>query len=1237
MPQAALAVAVWVGSSAAFAVSALGAGTAVAATVGYAAIGATLAAEMYAVTAAQKLLAPKLGTGGDNGAGTEWKANPRAGIPYAVGRCKVGGNIVFVQSAGASNKYINFVTAYTGAGPIDSFEQFYADDVAVTFSADSGEGASGYYLNRMWMKRQLGAVGDPWMHWTATGTKDTPANHGGMPPEWTSAHLMTGYAASLWALEYDAGKYSSGRPAHAMVGKWVKVYDPRLDSTYPGGSGTHRAGEEDTYEWSANPYLHALTWIIGRFQNGKRILGLGLPVSRIDVAAFVEGANVADANEWTCHGLVYSTDDKAEVLKAFLQAGAGKLMLLNNKISCFVNTPRVSLATIRSKDVVGDVNVSATQSATDRINMIWPTYTDESQNWDRVTPDDAVAVPEYFDDDGGERQTEVDYLLVADVIQAAQLARYDIEDSREFTPVQLPCKPEWMGYKPGDCITADEPEWGLNGQKLLILSRKFNPLSLVTTLTCRSETDGKHAYALGQTATPPDAPALTGIDLFPPAPDTDDWTAVGTTLTDNGMQIPAILIDGARGSPSAVALLVRFRPDVSPDWSVEPATPLANDDPVHIEIRGLTRGTLYNISIAYRSDRGLDGDWTDLPNVTAGDFSLDEIVAAFDDGALTPGEKLYVVPQLNALIAARAGLRAQADALNLVYGYAPGRTEYEDAADALDAALADLDTPVDWDDSSDLTEVPDPAAFRAAFENAIAKEVGLQTSISYINSIKTSDSKNLWRGVDWAVSGGGVLITPAFGQSGRGARLPAATAGARLYGLKSGFDGRYVLSFLARSTGGAATLRGKMRDPSNAVLSDLPDTSWSVTTTPQVFSWNITSTDPDFDVAELSLFESTGDIASGRTIEITDWKLTPGDTVTAWSPSPDDPDLLRLATYTGALNATYGAQIGSTLLLAGGGTASTSDVVTASGTAAAIAGQSAWATYSTLSPTTIAGRTQFYGSDGRTYEYQVLPLNYSVDGVAGRYTQPLTAGIGTISVASFLIYVPANSGITTISVPSTSFSGLSDDTTYTIFYRPEFGDWFPIVSSNAAAYKTSRDGYIEIGTIATPSGGGTWTAPTSEYTSTGLYDAYRCISTEALLASGKPAGGAEIGDPLTMMDPAGELSLPGKINAVRISEAECVTLRTENGGQITVSMTAPIMTRDGQGYLPHAIRAEECAPGMAIPTLGDDGRVIWTLLESVTPAGRRKVAMISAENGVYAAADPGSSVMIFTHNIYNKA
>src|SRR3546814_9990938 len=81
----------------------------------------------------------------------------------------------------------------------------------------------------------------------------------------TCALPISGIAHALWAVRYDAkgDHFAAGVPEPQWIGKWVRVYDPRKDSTYPGGSGSHRALNESTYEWSDNPALHALTWALG--------------------------------------------------------------------------------------------------------------------------------------------------------------------------------------------------------------------------------------------------------------------------------------------------------------------------------------------------------------------------------------------------------------------------------------------------------------------------------------------------------------------------------------------------------------------------------------------------------------------------------------------------------------------------------------------------------------------------------------------------------------------------------------------------------------------------------------------------------------------------------------------------------------------------------------------------------------------------------------------------------------
>lgn len=551
--------------------------------------------------------------GGDFGTQVDFKADPRGPIPYAIGRTGTAGSMVFAQTAGDKNKYLNYVTVYSAAGPIDSYESFLVNGAPVTFGTDAGEGASGYYQNRMWRRQQLGARPETdWLHWTSTGTKDTPGDHYALPAEWTSTHKLSGLAADLWGLQYNTGVYSSGPPRKLAVAKWVKVYDPRLDSTYPGGSGAQRANDEATWAWSENPYLHALTWVIGRHVNGVRVMGLGAPLSAIDVAAFVEGANVADANSWKLGGVVYSTDDKWEVLRAMLQAGAGRPMRLGARISCLVSTPRTSLATLTGADVVGEAQITGTPSRRTRINTVWPKYREEAQGWEIVATDAPVQVAAHVTEDGGKvRSREIEYPLVQSSVQAAQLARYDIENSREFQPVVLPCKPAWMGYKPGDCITVNEPEFGLTSQKMLILRRQRDPATLVTTLTLVSETDGKHAFALGQTASPPATPGLNSYD---PNQSTvvasGSWTATGTALVGpDGSTQPAIVFQGECTDPNVTNVIAEWRLVLDlgagqyGDWMSSEHSPQIK----RIEARGLLPSSPYHCRIRYRTALKAEG------------------------------------------------------------------------------------------------------------------------------------------------------------------------------------------------------------------------------------------------------------------------------------------------------------------------------------------------------------------------------------------------------------------------------------------------------------------------------------------------------------------------------------------------------------------------------------------------------------------------------------------------------
>lgn len=551
--------------------------------------------EVGVLMGASALLKPHLNVGG-GGMQTAFQADPQAGVPYAVGRTGTGANNVFADVAGTKNQDLTYVAVLSAGGPIEAIESFSIDGNIVAFNG-SGACTTAPYAGHTWQIAQLGAAGA-----SALSISGGPS----IPPEWGSSEKLSGKAAAIWSLRLDQSVITT-TPKPLWVIKGAKIYDPRADSTYPGGSGSQRLATPSTWAYSENPYLHALNWGLGIYENGKRIMGVGAPWAAIDVAAFVEGANVADANGWKVGGVVYSTDDKFDVLTAMLQAGGGAPLKLAARISCLIGTPRVSLATLTGKDVCGDVSIGAAQSRRTRINKIWPRYREEAAGW-ALTPTDApVVVSAYVTADGEERSRQVDYQLVQDATQVSQLARLDIENAREFGPCVFPCFPRWWGFKPGDCITVNEPEYGLNGQTVLIVDRQIDPATMNVTLTCRSETAGKYPFALGQTGSPPPTPGITGVDpnLVNP-PGGAAWSMTGSSFVGSG-QLPALIIGGAVDDPNAQDILVDWRERLTPTPTWGPwSTTIFPASATLLTIPAVKDNTWYGAQVRYRTMRGVD-------------------------------------------------------------------------------------------------------------------------------------------------------------------------------------------------------------------------------------------------------------------------------------------------------------------------------------------------------------------------------------------------------------------------------------------------------------------------------------------------------------------------------------------------------------------------------------------------------------------------------------------------------
>lgn len=393
------------------------------------------------------------------------------------------------------NPYLWEVLALCVAGPIEG---------PIVPQVDFGEVTS-YYSGWLATDTRLGARPD---------TSLVPLLHG-PAPGWGGASHLSSVAAIGWNHRFDKdGRiYASGLPTRGVLAKWVKVYDPRKDSTRAGGSGAHRLGDEATYEWSENPALHAATYAFGRYVNGERVMGVGLPDEGIDWEGTAAWANDCDANGWRLFGVVYEgladdTERRWENLREICIAGGAEPLFSGAVLGFHWQRPRVALDTVTAEDLAdGPQEVTAMQSWRDRLNTLRPRYTSAEHNWTLVQAE-PVQVASYLTEDGQVRAEDVPFNFVKDKDQAAQLAAYWLVNSREITPITLTVMPRLRAYRPGECLRLELPDLGLD-HDAIILRRVFDPATMTVQLTLVTEDPAKHDFALGRTGVAPPTPSLT--------------------------------------------------------------------------------------------------------------------------------------------------------------------------------------------------------------------------------------------------------------------------------------------------------------------------------------------------------------------------------------------------------------------------------------------------------------------------------------------------------------------------------------------------------------------------------------------------------------------------------------------------------------------------------------------------------------------------------------------------------
>lgn len=236
--------------------------------------------------------------------------------------------------------------------------------------------------------------------------------------------------------------FAQSIPSRITVrGKGAKVYDPRFDSTVPGGSGSQRADDQSTWAWdngaARNPPLQLLWFLLGWRINGKLAVGLGIPKERIDLESFITAANLCDEPvalaaggtepRYRSDGVFSEADSPTTVIDALKASMYADFDDVGGKLRLFVfyNDLAVPQASFDTGNVLGEFEWRQTPALDETFNIVRGIFTDPSDNA-LYQPVDYPQI-ELDSVDGIDRIDTFDLPMVQSASQAQRLAKQRLQ------------------------------------------------------------------------------------------------------------------------------------------------------------------------------------------------------------------------------------------------------------------------------------------------------------------------------------------------------------------------------------------------------------------------------------------------------------------------------------------------------------------------------------------------------------------------------------------------------------------------------------------------------------------------------------------------------------------------------------------------------------------------------------------------------------------------------------------
>ena len=465
------------------------------------------------------------------------KISANSPIPVVYGKRKIGGNMVFCETSGTDNEYLYMIFTLA-EGQCESCEKIYIDDKEVTWSGaltdgterTVGSGDSNFY------KDSASLISVTWYDGDDDQTYNTTV---GALSSWTSNHRVRGISYLALKFKWNQDAFSGLPNVHALL-KGRKVYDPNLDGTKTGGSGSHREDTASTWAWSDNPVLCTLDYM----RNSR--FGMGIANSYFDdnYADWQTAADVCDVDVtpytsasaidlMDMNGVVDTKQKCIDILKMMINGFRGYLNYANGQYKVISESTGSASISLTEDNIIGGLKVSS-MDRNSRYNRVIVTYINPDKNYQT----DQAQFPPLDDSgltsadrhatmktaDGGFLQEgRFDYPTITNSYQAQELAEVILRRSRNNLNVALRCDATGLDLMVGELVNVTHGTPSFSAKTFRVQGMQVNA-DLTVELQLTEYQASYYTFATqAQAATIPDTTLPNPFSVVAPA---------SVTLTD---------------------------------------------------------------------------------------------------------------------------------------------------------------------------------------------------------------------------------------------------------------------------------------------------------------------------------------------------------------------------------------------------------------------------------------------------------------------------------------------------------------------------------------------------------------------------------------------------------------------------------------------------------------------------------------------------------------------------------